>query len=174
MNASDPPTLPKRRLLVDPRVQGSLLRRFAFYASACGVYGLIVLLLSEYLENPREPVVASLLRSMDEIVFWLPGLLLLAPIFAYDFVRFSNRFVGPMLCLRRNFRILANGENAAFMELNEEDFWFDAAESFNRIREELIALRESESQRTSNDEGVSETTSEVSLPSKDDNVNEVE
>lgn len=141
MNSPEFPPQPRRRLLVDQPVQGVLLRRFAFYGAASLLYCGATLFLADKLRHPQESMSESLLRSMDEIAFWVPAFLLLAPIFAYDLLRLSNRFVGPIFRLRRELRRLSNGESVSKMQFREGDYWQDTADSFNRIREELETLR---------------------------------
>ena len=132
----------RRRILIDSGVQGTLVRRTGLYAAATAIYLLVIFILSDALSHPKEPVSESLLRCLDEAVFWAPGLMLLAPLFAYDLIHISNRFVGPMFRLRRELRKLSNGETVGPMFSRQGDFWSDASESFNRLREELLELRQ--------------------------------
>lgn len=141
MNSTANVSPTRRRILIDAGVQGTLVRRTAFYAAATALYLLVIFILSDALSHPQEPVSESLLRCLDEAVFWAPGLMLLAPLFAYDLIHISNRFVGPMFRLRRELRKLANGETVGPMFSRQGDFWSDASDSFNRLREELVELR---------------------------------
>lgn len=142
MNSTSNVTPMRQRILIDAGVQGTLIRRTAIYAAATAIYLLVIFILSDALSHPKEPVSESLLRCLDEAVFWAPGLMLLAPLFAYDLIHISNRFVGPMFRLRRELRKLANGENVAPIFSRQGDFWTDASDSFNCLREELAGLRE--------------------------------
>ncbi|MBD54562.1 MAG: hypothetical protein CMM05_05700 [Rhodopirellula sp.] len=141
MNSTANRSPTRRRILIDSGVQGTLVRRTALYATGTAIYLLVIFILSDTLSHPEEPVSESLLRCLDEAIFWVPGLMLLAPLFAYDLINISNRFVGPMFRLRRELRRLANGETVGPMFSRQGDFWADASESFNRLREELIELR---------------------------------
>ena len=131
----------RRRILIDSGVQGVLVRRTGLYAAATGLYLVIVFVLSDALSHPRESIAESVFRCLDEAVFWAPGLMLLAPLFAYDLIHVSNRFVGPMFRLRRELRKLSNGEMVAPIYSRQGDYWSDASESFNRLRDELVELR---------------------------------
>jgi hypothetical protein len=142
MNSTPELSPTRRRILIDAGVQGTLVRRTGLYAGATAIYLLVIFILSDALSHPQEPVSESLLRCLDEAVFWAPGLMLLAPLFAYDLIHISNRFVGPMFRLRRELRKLSNGEDVSPMYSRQGDFWADASESFNRLREELSELRE--------------------------------
>lgn len=142
MNSTANASPTRRRILIDSGVQGTLVRRTALYAAATAIYLLVIFILSDSLSHPKEPMSESLLRCLDEAVFWAPGLMLLAPLFAYDLIHISNRFVGPMFRLRRELRKLSNGETVGPMYSRQGDFWADASDSFNRLREELVELRE--------------------------------
>ena len=145
MNSTPKVSPTRRRILIDSGVQGALVRRTGLYAAATGMYLLVIFILSDALIHPHEPISESLFRCLDEAVFWAPGLMLLAPLFAYDLINISNRFVGPMFRLRRELRKLSNGETVSPMYSRQGDFWADASESFNRLREELVELRASDS-----------------------------
>lgn len=145
MNSTPKVSPTRRRILIDSGVQGALVRRTGLYAAATGLYLLVIFILSDALSHPREPISESLFRCLDEAVLWAPGLMLLAPLFAYDLINISNRFVGPMFRLRRELRKLSNGETVSPMYSRQGDFWADASESFNRLREELVELRASDS-----------------------------
>lgn len=136
----------RRRILIDSGVQGTLVRRTGFYAAATAIYLLVIFVLSDSLSHPQEPLSESLFRCLNEAVFWAPGLMLLAPLFAYDLINISNRFVGPMFRLRRELRKLSNGEDVAPMYSRKNDFWGDAAESFNRLRDELATRRQADTE----------------------------
>ena len=141
MNSTANASTARRRILIDSGVQGTLVRRMALYGASTAIYLLVSFILSDTLSHPQEPVSESLLRCLDEAIFWAPGLMLLCPLFAYDLIHISNRFVGPMFRLRRELRKLTTGEPVGPIFSRQDDFWADASESFNRLREELIELR---------------------------------
>ena len=151
----------RRRILIDSGVQGTLVRRTGLYAGATCIYLLVIFVLSDTLSHSQEPFWESLLRCLDEAVFWVPGLLLLAPLFAYDLIHISNRFVGPMFRLRRELRKLSNGEDVPQMFSRQGDFWGDAADSFNRVREELMVLRQVETEQKAIDQGSGKVDSDA-------------
>ena len=132
----------RHNLLVDRDVQGVMLRRTALYATAVAAYFSGILICSESLADPDQSVVTAILRCADEMIYWLPGLAILAPVIAYDIVRISNRFTGPVFRLRRELTRLAEGQEVQPMVFREDDYWIEMSEAFNRIREEVIELRE--------------------------------
>lgn len=136
----------RQQLLIDEHVQGSLLRRTALYSCACAVYLIVILVFTESMSHPEEPLLASLIRCLDEAIYWAPGLMLLAPVIAYDMLRVTNRFAGPFFRLKREMRRLIDGESKVPLSFRDGDYWFDAADIFNQIRDEMLSLRE-ENQR---------------------------
>ena len=58
---------------------------------------------------------------------------LLMPMVILDIVRVSNRFVGPLVRLRRSLRELARGEKVEPIRFREGDFWQEIAEEFNAV-----------------------------------------
>lgn len=129
------------QLFVDADVQGVLLRRVALYALCCLIYAGVALWVSEWLVHPKEDSRDVLARFAEECLFWMPGLLLLAPIFAYDYLRVTNRFAGPIFSLRREMQRLAEDRSERPLKFRDEDHWSEMAETFNQIREELLELR---------------------------------
>ncbi len=65
---------------------------------------------------------------------------LLLPLVIVDIIRISNRFVGPLLRLRRSMRALARGEYVEPIEFRGNDFWYDFADEFNAVRARIMQL----------------------------------
>jgi hypothetical protein len=72
------------------------------------------------------------------------------PVFAYDCVRLSHRFAGPIYSLRTALRKLADGQCIPEVSFREDDFWKDVARDVNRIAARL-------DQKRLTDESVRET-----------------
>ncbi len=66
---------------------------------------------------------------------------LLLPLVIVDIIRISNRFVGPLLWLRRSMRALARGEYVEPIEFRGNDFWYDFADEFNAVAPESCNYR---------------------------------
>jgi hypothetical protein len=66
--------------------------------------------------------------------------LVLLPLVVMDIVRLSNRFVGPLVRLRRGMRALARGEAVQPIQFRQGDFWQDFAEEFNGVVARMQAL----------------------------------
>ena len=70
---------------------------------------------------------------MGEFIFIGLVLLALLPAFMLDTIRFSNRFVGPILRLRRHLRELGNDMNTEPCAFRDNDFWRGMANDFNTL-----------------------------------------
>ena len=141
MDSREPSVPLGRHPWIDRSVQGSLLRRIAFYSLACSLYFMMTLVITESLSNPQEAIAETTRRCLEEALFWAPGVMLLTPIILYDLLRVTNRLAGPVFRLRREMEELASGSTQGPMEFREGDYWLDVAESFNQIRDELLRLR---------------------------------
>jgi len=129
-------TLPqkvRRHLFVDPKVQGALVIRVVLYwfvsLFAVGVF----LLCWRVMEAPKAPLD---MHCEDLWTHYGPACLaslILLPLVIVDLLRLSNRFVGPLLRLRRSMRKLARGEYVEPILFREDDFWRDFAEEFNAV-----------------------------------------
>ncbi|MDP6057657.1 MAG: hypothetical protein QGH33_02140 [Pirellulaceae bacterium] len=57
----------------------------------------------------------------------------ISPIVLISVIRFSNRFIGPMLRFRRAIKQLAKGETPARIALRRQDYWRDMADDINQV-----------------------------------------
>jgi hypothetical protein len=127
------------RRYVDRKVQGGLLVRMAihwglFFFTSAFAYVVIQAIAS--------PSGNSFLQRMQSAltVFSLLGLLMLTlvPAFMLDIIRFSNRFAGPMVRLRRFMKELGEAGDAPALKFRDDDFWSELAKDFNVCRERII------------------------------------
>ena len=58
-------------------------------------------------------------------------------------LRFTHRFAGPVLRLRRELRDLADGKQSPTLKFRDGDYWKDLAVEFNRVAA-LIAEQKQE------------------------------
>lgn len=131
--SNKPPTHVRKRLFVDPKVQGTLLLRVAVYWVGCTGAIALLLLCWHTLTGPARIAYSQL----DDLWFHygpvLVASLLTLPLVLIDLLRVSNRFTGPLLRVRRSMRQLARGEHVAPITLRDGDFWHDFAEEFNAL-----------------------------------------
>ncbi len=142
MNLKTQKVLLRQQLLIDHGVQGSLLRRTALYSCGCAIYFIVILVFTESMSDPDANFTDAFFRCLDESIYWLPGLMLLTPVVAYDLLKVTNRFAGPVFRLRREMQRLVDGESEYPLSFRDGDYWIEMADVFNEIRDELHKLRE--------------------------------
>ncbi|QDT02634.1 hypothetical protein K227x_10120 [Rubripirellula lacrimiformis] len=142
MTSEPRPKFRRQQLLIDHHVQGSLLRRTGLYSIGCTVYFAVILLFTESMSRQDTTISEAIFRCLDESIYWAPGLILLTPLVAYDMLRLTNRFAGPIFRLRREMQRLVDDESESPLSFREGDYWTDFADVFNDLRQEVIELRE--------------------------------
>lgn len=145
MNQTSQPVFVRQQLLIDQKVQGALLKRAGFYSIACALYFVVILIFAECMSRQSVSVGEAVLGCFEESIYWLPGLLLMAPMIAYDMLKQTNRFAGPVFRLRREMQRLVANESDRPLNFRNDDYWKDLADEFNQIRSELLELREAKS-----------------------------
>ena len=124
----------RKHLFVEPKVQGLLVARVVLYWIVCLISITLFLLSWRIVTGPAR----IFYTHFDDMWFhYGPALiasLLLLPLMIIDVIRFSNRFVGPMLRLQRSMRQLARGEDVEPIEFRDADFWQEFATAFNALR----------------------------------------
>lgn len=131
----------RQQLLVDQPVQGMLLKRTGLYSVACALYFVVILIFAESMSRKDGTIVDAIGRCFEEAIYWAPGLFLLAPLVAYDMLKLTNRFAGPIFRLRREMQRLIVGESERPLNFRDGDYWTEIAEEFNHLRDELMELR---------------------------------
>lgn len=130
----------RRHLFVDPKVQGALVTRVIMYWFVCLIGITLMLLCWRIMTGPPQMFAVH----FEDLWFnYGPAViasLLLLPLVIVDVLRLSNRFVGPLLRLRRSMRQLGRGEEVEAIEFRETDFWPEFADEFNAIRLRLQLL----------------------------------
>jgi hypothetical protein len=129
----------RRHLFVDPIVQGALIVRVVLYWVLCLIGMALMLLCWRIIAGPPQ----MFYTHLDDMWFYYePAVMIscmLLPLVIIDVLRFSNRFVGPFLRLRRAMRELARGQYVEPLEFRGNDFWRETAEEFNSLRARLMA-----------------------------------
>jgi hypothetical protein len=123
----------RKRLFVDPKVQGALVLRTVLYWVVCLITITLMLLCWRILTGPAR----LFYTHFNDMWFHFgPAVIassLLLPLVIWDMIRLSNRFTGPLLRLRRSMRALARGEYVEPIEFRDGDFWQEFAEEFNTL-----------------------------------------
>ncbi|MGD0518179.1 MAG: hypothetical protein ABSA26_11650 [Thermoguttaceae bacterium] len=130
----------RKRLFVDPKVQGALIARVVLYWVLCLLTIALMLLFWDIITGPAR----VFYMHFDDMWFYYgPAAIasfLLLPLVIMDIIRMSNRFVGPLLRMRRSMRALARGEYVEPIEFRGSDFWHDFADDFNAVRARIRQL----------------------------------
>jgi hypothetical protein len=118
---------------IDREVQGSLMLRTAVYWLFCLMSVSLMLICWDAYTGPSRRFI-----DLSTNVFYRygPGLvasLLLLPIVMMDVVRLSNRFVGPIMRLRKAMKTLSVGQPATPLNFRDDDFWRELANDFNQV-----------------------------------------
>jgi hypothetical protein len=123
----------RRRIFVDPKVQGALIRRIVmhyviFFATSCTFAFFL-----QFLTNPLRPLEGHL----QDLWFTQGPFILVAacllPVFIRDTVKLSHRFVGPIMRVRNTIQQASRDGNAPLVKLRPGDFWMDLADDLNGL-----------------------------------------
>ena len=152
--------LKRKRLFVDYKVQGSLIRQLVIHwALACFLIFLYVFTLQAFANGFALGFAENIQEIWKDYGLLALVLLVISPVFFYDSIKLSNRFAGPMISFRSSLKKIANGENLEPINFRENDFWKELAIDLNKISAELKELRElrDQDQRTSDVEEFAES-----------------
>ncbi len=144
-------TVPRKSLFVDSKIQGALIVRVVMYWVYCLITIALMLLCWRIITGPARLFYT---HFSDMWFFYGPAAIasfLLLPLVIVDVIRLSNRFVGPLLRLRRSMQALARGEEVEPIEFRENDFWRDFADDFNAVRARILKLSAEAKMESEND-----------------------
>jgi hypothetical protein len=135
---------PRKRYLVDSKLQGALMvRTFGYWCFGVLATGL-VLLLWQVATGPHRPFIEyfSLHEVAQRYGAVVVASMLLLPILLLDVLITSNRFAGPLYRMRRSMRALANGEHVQPIVFRDGDFWHEIAAEFNAVSAYVDGLKQ--------------------------------
>lgn len=141
----------RKRLFVDPHVQGALILRVVGYWFYCLLTMATALLVLRVFYGPAR------LFDWKMVDFWhwygpaAVASLLLLTLVVIDTIRMSNRFVGPLHRLRCEMRHLAAGEAAQPVRFRDGDYWQEFADEFNAVVQRIELLEAQASQARAHD-----------------------
>lgn len=128
----------RKKHFVDQNVQGGLLTRIMMHwVYFVLVVAFLFIVMRSMLGDPAVPMMERFTQSLGE--FALLGIVILAilPAFALDTIRYSNRFAGPIVRVRRALRELAENGTTEQVHFREGDFWQEIAVDLNRVAERM-------------------------------------
>jgi hypothetical protein len=123
--------------MVDERVQGALLARVIIYWMICLVSVFCMCAIWKNWSTPSIMVGDAFRQTARQLGPGLFGSLLILPLLLVDVVRLTNRIVSPVSRLRWNMQRLADGDSVPPMRVRADDFWPDAATTFNKLLERV-------------------------------------
>jgi hypothetical protein len=124
---------PRRSIfLVDREVQGALMLRIMVYWMFCVISISLILICWNAYTGPSQRFIDLVTDLYHRYGPALSVSLLLLPIVLLDVLRMSNKFVGPMMRLRKGLREVAEGRPAQPLSFRDDDFWHEMAGDFNR------------------------------------------
>ena len=143
----------RRRYFIDPSVQGALVRRLMVHWSLVFIVLIAyVTLMQIFVSGPFKTLPQHLEVVWENFGLMFVCLLCLLPVFAYDAIKMSHRFAGPMVSFRRSLNRLAEGESIAPLKFRETDFWQPLAADLNRVAAQLNRVQGSTSEATDEEE----------------------
>jgi hypothetical protein len=144
----------RKKLFVDPVVQGALLRRLMLHWIYVMLALFTALLIGQILSSGVEGSLGTHLATMwAKYGILLIVMLCLFPAFAYDSIKLSNRFAGPIYSTRQALRKLGQGEDIPNLSFRKGDYWTDMASDVNEVARRLrerVADEEAEPCETAN------------------------
>lgn len=128
---------------VDRQVQGALIRRIVMHwCSFVMVSILCVTALQLVVGNPELTLREHMDAAWGKYSVLVLILATLLPAFMLDTIKLSNRFVGPVMRLRRALKQVADGEQIDELKFRDSDFWQEIAADFNRAAKKISAASE--------------------------------
>lgn len=148
----------RRRFLIDAPVQLGLLRRLGLYAAYCLITATLLVFFWRLLGDGEVRPYQHLLSAVADASPLLAALLAILPFVAYDLLKLTNRFAGPVYRVRITLDRLARGETIRPVKFRDGDFWCELAPQLNVLAARLGQLQEA---------GTAPTPDEGSLDSVD-------
>ena len=153
----------RKKLFVDPVVQGAILRRlFLHWAYAMLAGTLVLLLLSVFMNGVDRPLVYHLSSMWENYGILLIIMVCLFPAFAYDSIKLSNRFAGPIFAMRMAIKTLADGGTIPELTCRKGDFWTEMATDLNRLAARMNQCAPASDATTGDSSSVASSASETS------------
>lgn len=131
----------RKRIYVDRHVQGGIVLRLVALWVASIVLATVLWFVLQFFANPTEGFEFYLENTRMHVVPLVMAFAVTMPIAILQLLKFTHRFAGPVVRLRRMMRELADGEQVPTLKFREGDYWLDLADEFNRIATTITELR---------------------------------
>ena len=126
----------RRKALVDPEVQGGILRKIAIHwvlFFICNAMALMIWI--RLFEQPDADWGQTLGDTFHRFLPFFIITMALIPAFVWDTLKLTNRFAGPILRLRSALSDASAGRAVAPLHFRTNDFWQEIAQNFNTVME---------------------------------------
>ncbi|MFK8111054.1 MAG: hypothetical protein AB8B91_02565 [Rubripirellula sp.] len=124
----------RRKALVDPEVQGGILRKITVHWIVFFICNAMALMI--WIRLFEQPDVGWGQTFSDTVRRFLPFFIItlaLIPAFVWDTLKLTNRFAGPILRLRGALADASAGRAVAPLHFRNNDFWKEIAQNFNSV-----------------------------------------
>jgi hypothetical protein len=134
--------IPRRQLLVDPKVQRALMIRVVLYWFLFAVTVAQVIVAWDVATGPDGPFWSHWRFAKVWQEHWIVVVagLIVAPFVLLDVAYISNRIVGPLNRVRQTLTSLAAGQQVAPLKFREKDYFHDIADQINAVSARMAEL----------------------------------
>jgi hypothetical protein len=129
-------TTKRRKALVDPEVQGGILRKIAIHwvlFFICNAMALMIWI--RLFEQPDADWGQTFGDTLRRFLPFFIITMALIPAFVWDTLKLTNRFAGPILRLRTALSDASAGRAVSPLHFRTNDFWQEIARNFNSVIE---------------------------------------
>lgn len=130
----------RQRIYVDQHVQGGIVVRLVALWVASTAVAVAVWFVMQFFADPTQGLAFYLAGAGKTLFPLLLAFGVTLPIAILQLLRFTHRFAGPVVRLRRMMHELANGDDVPTLKFRPNDYWQDLADEYNRA---ATALKES-------------------------------
>ena len=127
----------RKRCLVDTTVQGAVVKESLWYwiwGTTTFAFVIVIYRVVPATFAGQNDVASELWYHLGPLLF---ASLALFPLVVYRSIRFTHRFVGPMVRFRNTLRKLAAGHQVQEIQLRDGDFWTEYATDIDRVARRL-------------------------------------
>ncbi len=129
-------TIKRRKALVDPEVQGGILRKIAIHWVLFFICNAIALMIwIRLFEQPDANWGQTLGDTLRRFLPFFIITMALIPAFVWDTLKLTNRFAGPISRLRGALADASAGRAIAPLQFRTNDYWKEIAQNFNSLME---------------------------------------
>ncbi len=130
----------RRRYLIDGPVQVGLLRRVCLYAGYCLITAMLLVFFWRMVAGGAGRPHEHLLAAVFDAAPMLLALAAITPFVAFDLLKLTNRFAGPVYRVRVTLESLARGDTIRPVRFRDGDFWCELAPKINVLAARLGQL----------------------------------